>query len=135
MGAGESKFCQACEKEFKSRSAAHSCHFCTKIVCTGCSTKEAPGGGKGSSKVRMCLVCKLNRLNRETGDDGSEAIVSKPTDFKKVINVSHDNKTGTYSGLPQLWRELLDMPLSHSKNEIDTSQMDATIAPVSTKRQ
>jgi hypothetical protein len=75
-------------------------------------------------------VCKVNRDNREGGGAGEDIIASKPKDFKKVINVSHDNKSGTYSGLPMLWRELLEMPLASSKNEVDTKDLDASIAPV-----
>jgi len=52
----------------------------------------------------------VNKMNRENGDE--ELKVGKPTDFKKVINVTHDDKTGTYQGLPTIWRELLEMPLS-----------------------
>lgn len=130
MGAGESKFCSSCDKVIKAApSAMPTCHFCKKIVCTGCSNKEAPGNGK-STKIRVCHVCKVNINNREGSSQGEEIIASKPKDFKKVINVSHDNKTGTYSGLPTVWRELLEMPLSSSKNEMDTRDLDATIAPV-----
>ena len=68
-------------------------------------------------------------MNRDA-DSGPEILVGKVKDFKKVINVSHDNKTGTYSGLPQIWRELLEMPLTSSKNEVDTSKFDPSIAPV-----
>ena len=46
-----------------------------------------------------------------------------------MINVTHDSKTGTYSGLPTLWRDLLDMPMSKSKNEVDTSSFDSSVAP------
>ena len=73
------------------------CHFCKKLICTNCSNREAPGGG--SSKVRICHVCKVNRMNREN-DDGPEILVGKPKEFKKVLNVQHDSKTGTYTGLP-----------------------------------
>ena len=65
-------------------------------------------------------MCKVNRMNRET-DDGPEVQIGKPIDFKKVLNVQHDNKTGQYSGLPQIWRELLEMPLNNSTKEVDTS--------------
>jgi hypothetical protein len=102
------------------------CHYCKKLVCTNCSNRDEPGGG--SSKVRICHVCKVNRSNRQ-GEVG-ELEIGKPKDFKKVLNVQHDNKTGEYTGLPQIWRELLDMPLSHSKQEIDTSKWDPSIAPV-----
>lgn len=35
-----------------------------------------------------------------------------------------------------IWRELLEMPLTSSKNEIDTKDLDASIAPVApNKRQ
>lgn len=129
MGAGESKFCSSCEKEIKARQVMPQCHFCKKLVCTNCSNRETPGSAGGSSKVRICHVCKVNRMNRET-DDGPEVILGKPKDFKKVLNVQHDNKTGTYSGLPQIWRELLDMPLTISTKEVDTSAWDPSIAPV-----
>jgi hypothetical protein len=69
-------------------------------------------------------------MNRQETDDGM-LNVGKPKAFKKVINVKHDNKTGTYQGLPTIWRELLDMPLSQSQQEFDTSQLnDTSIAPV-----
>src|SRR5882757_8306623 len=122
MGAGESKFCSSCEKDIKSRQVMPECHYCKKMVCTNCSNRETPGNGGGSSKVRVCHVCKVNRMNREgQADEGPEVKIGKPIEFKKVLNVQHDNKTGTYSGLPQIWRELLDMPLSHSTKEVDTS--------------
>lgn len=135
MGSGESKHCSSCDKEIKARQVMPQCHFCKKIVCTNCSNREAPGGSQSSStKVRICHVCKLNRMNREN-DEGAEGgieslNVGKPKDFKKVLNVQHDNKTGTYTGLPQIWRELLEMPLTRSTKEIDTSDWDPSIAPV-----
>lgn len=115
MGSAESKFCSGCDKQIKApASAMPLCHFCKKVVCPNCSIKEAPGNGKGSAKVRICHVCKVNRDNREGGGAGEDIVASKPKDFKKVINVSHDNKSGTYSGLPTLWRELLEMPTTSS---------------------
>lgn len=125
MGSGESKFCSSCDKEIKSRQVMPQCHHCKKLVCTNCSNREAPGAG--SSKVRVCHVCKVNRMNREADD---ALTISKPTDFKKVLGVQHDNKTGQYSGLPQIWRELLEMPSQYSVKEVDTSQWDPSIAPV-----
>lgn len=104
------------------------CHFCKKVVCTTCSNREAPGNTKSSSKVRICHVCKLNRMNKE-GDAGANVIASKPKHFEKVINVQHDNATGTYNGLPTLWRQLLEMPSSMSQNEVDTSKYDPSVAP------
>lgn len=128
MGAGESKDCTGCQKEIKIRSVMPECHFCKKIVCTDCSNKEPLG--PANSKVRVCHVCKVNQMNRQETDDGM-LNVGKPKAFKKVINVKHDNKTGTYQGLPTIWRELLDMPLSQSQQEFDTSQLnDTSIAPV-----
>lgn len=77
----------------------------------------------------MCHVCKVNRMNREQNDGPLN--LGKPKNFAKVINVKHDNKTGTYEGLPTIWRELLEMPLSQSVHEFDTSQLkDPSIAPV-----
>jgi hypothetical protein len=51
-------------------------------------------------------------MNRENGGDDSMDIgdVGKPRSSKKIIHVIHDNKTGTYSGLPLIWRQLLEMP-------------------------
>ena len=128
MGAGESKLCTSCEKEIKSRQVQPQCHFCKKVVCTDCSNREAPGTNS-SSKVRVCHVCKVNRMNRES-DQGPQVVMGKPKKFEKVISVDHDNKTGTFSGLPTIWRDLLELPLSNSKNEINTSNLDASIAPV-----
>lgn len=78
--------------------------------------------------MRICLTCKLSKTSRES-DVGADIIVGKPKKVEKVISVGHDAKSGQYSGLPTLWRELLDMPLSHSKNEVNTSKMDAVVAP------
>ena len=93
MGAGESKECSGCQKEIKVRQTMPECYFCKKIVCTNCSNKDAmsPSG----SKVRVCHVCKVNQTNRQESDDGG-LNVGKPKSFQKVINVKHDNKTGTY---------------------------------------
>ena len=105
------------------------CHFCKKIVCTNCSNRETPGSGGGSSKVRVCHVCKVNKMNRETDEIG-ELVIGKPKDFQKVIGVKHDNKTGLYTGLPMIWRDLLDMPLDYSTKEVNTADWDPSIAPV-----
>ena len=69
------------------------CHYCKKPTCTDCSNRESPLEKGGSSKVRICHVCKVNRSHRGV-DDGPEMIIGKPKDFKKMINVQHDNKTG-----------------------------------------
>jgi hypothetical protein len=124
MGAGESKECSGCQKEIKVRQVMPECNMCKKIVCTNCSNKDGRG--------RVCHVCKLNRINRESGfQDGDVFNVGKPKNFEKVIQVKHDNKSGQYQGLPKIWRELLDMPLSQSVAEFDTSKLnDQTIAPV-----
>jgi hypothetical protein len=47
-----------------------------------------------------------------------------------MLSVRFDNDTGTFSGLPILWRELLDMPLDVSKDEVNTTGWDETIAPI-----
>jgi hypothetical protein len=109
MGGGESKECSGCEKEIKVRQVMPECYLCKKIVCNDCSNKE-PLGPSGS-KVRVCHVCMVNKMNRQETDDGGLNL-GKPKAFEKVINVKHDNKTGKYQGLPTVWRELLDMPLS-----------------------
>jgi len=80
-------------------------------------------------KVRVCITCKLSKVSRES-DVGAEFIVGKPKKVEKVISVGHDASSGHYSGLPTLWRELLDMPLTQSKNEKNTSNLDAIAAPV-----
>ena len=69
-------------------------------------------------------------MNRKETDDGM-LNVGKPKEFKKMITVKHDNKTGTYEGLPTIWRELLEMPLSQSKAEFDSSKYnDPSFVPV-----
>jgi hypothetical protein len=47
-----------------------------------------------------------------------------------MLSIRFDNETGTFSGLPILWRELLDMPLEQSKDEINTEDWDDSIAPL-----
>ncbi len=47
-----------------------------------------------------------------------------------MIAVQHDNKNDVYSGLPTMWRDLLEMPMQKSKNEVDTSRFDSSVAPV-----
>ncbi len=48
-----------------------------------------------------------------------------------MISVRYDNDTREYKGLPTVWRELLDMPLENSKEELKiTNEWDPTIAPV-----
>jgi len=63
--------------------------------------------------------------------------MGKPKKVEKVINVNHDAKSGQYSGLPMIWRELLDLPLSHSKNEVNTDKLkdaDVVAPALPTKR-
>jgi hypothetical protein len=47
-----------------------------------------------------------------------------------MLSVRFDNDTGTFSGLPILWRELLDMPSEVSKDEVNTSDWDFMVAPI-----
>jgi hypothetical protein len=46
---------------------------------------------------------------------------------EKGIHVTYDNNKGLFSGLPTIWRELLEMPLETSKNEISLEQIDPSI--------
>jgi hypothetical protein len=51
--------------------------------------------------------------------------------MEKKISVTFDMNKGQYSGLPTIWRELMEMPLSVSTMEVDTENWaDGTIAPV-----
>ena len=122
MGAGESKECSTCHKETK---AAIECFKCKKIVCMNHSVKA---DYSNSGRVRLCITCKANSSNDDTNGTSDEPKL-KVKGFQKMINVTHDSKTGTYSGLPTLWRDLLDMPVSKSKNEVDTSGFDSSVAP------
>lgn len=127
MGAGESKECSTCHKETK---AAIQCFKCKKIVCMDHSTKV---DYSNSGRVRMCITCKVNSSKDEDGTKNDEPKL-KVKGFQKMINVTHDSKTGTYSGLPTLWRDLLDMPISKSKNEVDTSNFDSSVAPAAVSK-
>ncbi len=129
MGNGESRECSSCHKETKS---AVDCFQCKKIVCLDHSTKV---DYSNSGRVRICITCNVNKMAREGGDK-DEVKISKVKGFQKMIAVSHDSKNDVYSGLPTLWRDLLEMPLQKSKNEIDTSRFDSSVAPVApSKRQ
>ena len=76
--------------------------------------------------MRVCHVCKINKSN----DGGGELLVGKPQAVQKMISVKYDNDAGLFSGLPTVWRELLEMPLTVSKEEVITDDWDPTIAPV-----
>ena len=121
MGQGESRVCSTCEKEIRTRNAPPQCNLCRKVVCNDCSVKDP------SAKGRICLVCKSNKNSRDQGDAG--VLVSKPKKFEKGITVGHDAQSGKYSGLPSMWREYLELELTQSTNEVDTSTMDSSIAP------
>ncbi|CDW79030.1 serine threonine protein kinase [Stylonychia lemnae] len=125
MGQGESKFCSACEKPIKLRQKITSCYYCKKDICTDCSNREKLPSA--DEQQRICHVCKVNRTTNKDGDD---LIVGKPNSVQKMISVKYDTDKGQYSGLPTVWRELLDMPLTVSRQEVDTEQWDKTIAPV-----
>lgn len=94
------------------------------MVCTDCSNREKLAGHE--HKVRICHVCKVNRLSDK---DSNGIIVGKPKEVQKMISVKFDTEKGQYSGLPTLWRELLDMPLAVSRQEVDTEDWDDSIAP------
>eukprot|EP00347_Sterkiella_histriomuscorum_P014808 403359448 len=125
MGQGESKFCTACEKTISIRQKLNSCNYCKKDVCTDCSNREKLSSS--SEQIRICHVCKINRTTNKDGDD---LLIGKPDSVQKMISVKYDTDKGQYSGLPTLWRELLDMPLSASMREVDTDKWDQSIAPV-----
>lgn len=125
MGNGVSRECSACHKETK---GAIDCFQCKKVVCMQHSTKV---DYSNSGRVRICITCNVNKMAREGETNGGEEMkIGKVKGFQKMITVKHDSKTDTYSGLPTMWRDLLEMPLGKSKNEIDTSSFDSSVAPV-----
>lgn len=125
MGQGESKLCSACEKPISFRQSMPSCYYCKKDVCTDCSNREKMS--TSSEKIRICHVCKINRTTNKDGDD---LIVGKPQKVEKMVSVKYDTDKGQYSGLPTLWRELLDMPLSASSKEIDAEKWEQSVGGV-----
>lgn len=56
-------------------------------------------------------------------------MIGKPEHVKKMISVKFDQTKGQYMGLPTMWRELLEMPLDVSKQEIKTDDWDENVAP------
>lgn len=65
----------------------------------------------------------------DTPNEEGEMRISKVKGFQKVINVKHDSKNDVYRGLPTVWRDLLEMPPQRSKDEVDTSNYDSSVAP------
>ncbi len=128
MGLSSSKTCSTCDKRLYSRQTITDCNLCRKVVCTDCSNREPVEGQ--TKKIRVCHVCRINRENRLLDSLNEKIIVGRPQSVQRMISVRFDNDTGTYSGLPILWRQLLDMPLNASKDEINTSDWDQTIAPI-----
>ena len=125
MGNGVSRECSTCQKEKK---GAVDCFQCKKVVCMEHSTKV---DYSNSGRVRICITCNVNKMAREGANTGAEEMkISKVKGFQKMITIKHDSKTDTYSGLPVMWRDLLEMPVGKSKNEIDTSSFDSSVAPV-----
>jgi hypothetical protein len=61
--------------------------------------------------------------------------ITRVGNVEKKLSVKFDMEKGQYIGLPTLWRELLDMPLSVSKDEVETSDWDAVVgASMPTRR-
>lgn len=58
-----------------------------------------------------------------------DLVIGKPTQVEKKLAVQFDSQKGQYMGLPTVWRELLDMPLGVSKDEVETSNWDTSIGP------
>ena len=55
-------------------------------------------------------------------------VVDKPKSSVKVMSVKHE-ASGQYSGLPKLWRDLLEIDESQSTFEFDVSRMDSIAIP------
>jgi hypothetical protein len=54
--------------------------------------------------------------------------ITRVGNVEKKLSVRFDMEKGQYIGLPTLWRELLDMPLSVSKDEVETSDWDTVVS-------
>ncbi len=52
--------------------------------------------------------------------------ITKPLNVETKLSVKFDNETNEYTGLPGVWKELLDMPLASSGGE-GLSQSDYTL--------
>lgn len=105
MGNGVSRECSSCHKEKKN---TIDCFQCKKVVCLDHSTKA---DYSNSGRVRICITCNVNKMARDPNNKGDEITISKVKGFQKVIAVKHDSKNDVYSGLPTMWRDLLEMPL------------------------
>ena len=70
-------------------------------------------------------MCKVNRSKKD-----DEIIGIKPKKVEKGIHVTFDNNKGEFTGLPTLWRELLEMPLNTSKNEVSLETLDPCLGPM-----
>lgn len=69
-------------------------------------------------------------INKESNNDKNMIIVGKPASVQKVLHVSFDADKGLYSGLPTIWRELLEMPLDVSRNEVDSEKLDSELTGI-----
>ncbi len=70
-------------------------------------------------------MCKINKSKKD-----DDIIEVKPKKVVKGIHVTFDNSKGEFTGLPTEWRELLEMPLNSSKNEVSIDTLDPALGPM-----
>lgn len=70
-------------------------------------------------------MCQINKAGR---DETAPVVVNRPKHSIKVMSVKHE-ASGQYSGLPKIWRDLLEIDESQSTFEFDVSRMDSIAIP------
>ena len=85
-----------------------------------------------SQEIRVCHVCKINQERRTedkptNNSEDTQYVIGKPENVQKQLSVKFDSEKGQYSGLPTMWRELLEMPLGVSKDEVQTKDWDPSL--------
>ena len=58
------KYCQMCYKEFTMLMKKKHCFYCSRTVCTKCSTHQIPDGDV-SKKKRSCEYCDIKIRNTQ----------------------------------------------------------------------
>lgn len=60
--------------------------------------------------------------------------VSRPTNVQRVVHVEWDPTTGTFKGLPSVWKSALPEGISQDDTAVDASQLPAHVAPTAPEK-
>eukprot|EP00164_Ancoracysta_twista_P004408 GFYU01005952.1.p1 GENE.GFYU01005952.1~~GFYU01005952.1.p1 ORF type:complete len:188 (-),score=47.11 GFYU01005952.1:55-618(-) len=70
---------------------------------------------------------------KEDTPDPQAANISGPTDVKPVVHVEFDPETGTFKGLPDVWRSAV--PEGCSTDEVSAKNIPSHVAPTAARKE